>query len=327
MKAKTTKTTKSNNKDFAKDLTNKIIDMINSGKTSEWIKAWAESPAPHNPVTGSKYSGVNWLALQMALREKDQFNGTSSEWVTYKQAQKLSGEVYPFKDGINMKGRGVPIIRVGMYTKTVQDNNGKDVDRNFKFMKGFIVFNADFVKNYETKQPKTMNSFMRADYIEAFINRQKADIVEQGDKAFYAPMFDQIQVPNLERFNSLEDYYATLLHELVHWTSHKDRLGRNFDKKFDGDSMQSYAFEELVAELGSAMLCSKLGIEGKLQHENYLASWLKILKSDTKHIISASKYAYEAMEFILARGEYTKYFEEEALLSKKDLHDVARIPC
>ena len=95
-------------------------------------------------------------------------------------------------------------------------------------------------------------------------------------------------------FRSTEDYYATALHELSHWTGHESRLNRSFGKRFGN---QAYAFEELVAELGSAMLCAHLKIDGQLQHANYIANWLEVLKNDSKNILKAGALAQKILDF------------------------------
>ena len=114
-----------------------------------------------------------------------------------------------------------------------------------------------------------------------------------------------ILLPRKTDFKSAPDYYATALHELTHWTGHKDRLARNFTGRF-GDS--AYAFEELVAELGAAFLCASTGIDGQLQHESYIASWLKVLKHDKKAIFTAATAARRAVELLTSKAAH----EEQA---------------
>ena len=127
-----------------------------------------------------------------------------------------------------------------------------------------------------------------------------------GSSAHYSPTGDYVQMPSLEAFRSADDYAGTLAHELVHWTGHESRCDRQFGKRFGDDA---YAFEELVAEIGSAFVCAQTGIalEG-LQHDRYVASWLKVLKGDKRAIFTASSQAKKAAEFLMASAE-----EEEAL--------------
>ena len=115
------------------------------------------------------------------------------------------------------------------------------------------------------------------------------------NRACFIPSLDKIHLPNKTEFKSIPDFYATALHELTHWTGHKSRLVRDFSGRF-GDA--AYAFEELIAELGAAFLCASTGVDGQLQHDSYIASWLKVLKNDKKAIFTAAAAARKAAEFL-----------------------------
>ena len=144
--------------------------------------------------------------------------------------------------------------------------------------------------------PKT--EFQTIEECEDFIKLSGATIQHGGNSAHYAPASDYIQLPAREDFKSKQDYYATALHELSHWTGHKSRIDRDFSKsKRWGDS--AYAFEELVAELGAAMLCAHLKIDGQLQHASYVASWLKVLKQDSKAILKAGAEAQKILDYLV----------------------------
>jgi antirestriction protein ArdC len=105
-------------------------------------------------------------------------------------------------------------------------------------------------------------------------------------------------LPNRERFTTPENYYATALHELTHWTGHESRLNRQFGKRFGDDA---YAFEELVAELGAAFTVGQLGmVDATIEaHASYLDSWIKVLQSDKRAIFTAASQAAKASDFIL----------------------------
>jgi antirestriction protein ArdC len=119
-----------------------------------------------------------------------------------------------------------------------------------------------------------------------------------GDKAYYAPALDVIQLPVPEAFRDAESYGATKAHELTHWTKHPARLDRDFGGKRFGDT--GYAREELVAELGAAFLCADLGItpEPREDHASYLAHWLQILREDKRAIFAAAAHAQRAVDFL-----------------------------
>jgi len=126
----------------------------------------------------------------------------------------------------------------------------------------------------------------------------RADIRHGGNRAFYAIDADRVQLPPFESFADVESYYATLLHELMHWTRHPTRLAREFGRKRWGD--EGYAAEELVAELGAAFLCADLAItlEPRPDHANYIASWLTVMKNDKRVIFTAAAHAQRAADYL-----------------------------
>ena len=130
-----------------------------------------------------------------------------------------------------------------------------------------------------------------------------ASVRIHGDSAHYTPSTDTITMPDRERFfatssgSAAQNWYATLLHELVHWSGADHRLARTFGKRFGDDA---YAMEELVAELGSAFLCGDLGLSTspRPDHASYLASWLKVLKADNRAIFTAASAAAKAADYL-----------------------------
>ena len=139
--------------------------------------------------------------------------------------------------------------------------------------------------------------------IETFIARTGAAIIHGGERACYSPKLDEIQMPQQEAFvgsstsSATEAYYATLLHELTHWTAPAHRCDRDLSGRFGSEA---YAMEELVAELGAAFLCADLGIanEPRADHAQYLSHWLKVLKADKRAIFTAASKAAQATAFL-----------------------------
>ncbi len=140
----------------------------------------------------------------------------------------------------------------------------------------------------------------RNEEAEAFFGATGAVIRHGGNSAHYSGGSDHVQMPVFESFRTPESYYATLAHELTHWTKHKNRLDREFGRKKWGD--EGYAKEELVAELGAAFLCADLGLtpEAGLDHAAYIQSWLKVLKDDKRAIFSAAAHAQRAADYLHA---------------------------
>jgi antirestriction protein ArdC len=128
-----------------------------------------------------------------------------------------------------------------------------------------------------------------------------ARIRHWGAEAFYSPILDQITMPEPGLFRDLDHYHATLAHELSHWTGHQSRLARQMSGRFGSEA---YAMEELVAELSSAMLGAELGlpVDHLDHHASYLASWLKVLKADSRAILTVAAKAEEAASLLLRLG-------------------------
>lgn len=169
----------------------------------------------------------------------------------------------------------------------------------------YTVFNAEQVEGLPPAMVvKNVNPAERYAAAEALVAALGADIIHVpgGNVACYRPGMDGITLPEPGQFRTVEDYVATKFHEVIHWTGHPDRLNRTFGKVF-GD--KDYAFEELVAELGAAFLCAHTGVEGHLQHPQYLASWIKELEDNEKAIFRAASLAQKATDFVLNGGKGT----------------------
>ena len=287
--------------DIAQTITDGIIKQLEAG-TAPWVKPWHSKPnegAPHNPASGTYYRGANFIWLSM-LQSAGAF-GTSDKWMTYKQAQDKGAQVTK-----SAKGKGVQVIfyKPLQVQGALNPTTGTHDSKVIPMIKTYTVFNADFIEGLPVDEvieaPKT--EFQTIEECEDFIKLSGATIQHGGNSAHYAPASDYIQLPNREDFKSKQDYYATALHELSHWTGHKSRIDRDFSKsKRWGDS--AYAFEELVAELGAAMLCAHLKIDGQLQHASYIASWLKVLKQDSKAILKAGAEAQKILDYLVKVDE------------------------
>lgn len=286
-----------NNQEIVKAITDSIIADLEQG-VAPWVKPWASKSSsygmPCNPSSGTKYRGINWLWLSM-LQANGQF-GSSNEWLTYKQAQAMGAQVRK-----GAKGVTVVFYKPLMIESDIKNDDGSNASKIIPMLKTFTVFNADMIDGLPVDEtidvePVT-DEFQTLEECEQFIASSGADIRFGGDGAFYMPTADYIQLPEKTAFNTNSDYYATALHELSHWTGHKSRLDRDFSKsKKWGDS--AYAFEELVAELSAAMLCSFNKIDGKLQHSSYIASWLKVLKNDQRAIFKAAADAQKVLDYL-----------------------------
>ena len=263
---------------IAQTITNNIITQLEAG-VAPWVKPWNSHgvDAPFNPIAKRYYNGINFIQLSM-------MPGSTHNWVTYKQAQSVGAQVRKGSKGVQV----IYFSPLEVTDKVTGDS------KKIPMLKTYTVFNADQVDGLELPVIEAPTQNNTVESCEAFIKAQRARIEFGGNRAFYVPSLDYIQLPGLDQFKSTPDYYATALHELSHWTGHESRLNRDFKNRFGSEA---YAFEELVAELGSAMLCAHLKIDGQLQHSSYIASWLKVLKDDPKNILKASALAQKILNF------------------------------
>ncbi len=276
-------------------VTDRIIDDLAKG-VRPWLKPWTAGntadritlPLRHN---GTPYRGMNVLLLWGEAMHKGY---RSAIWMTYKQATELGAQV--------RKGEhGSLVVYADRFTTTEQNESGEDVERSVPFMKAYTVFNAEQVDGlpaHYLNAPEPKGEPLKlAQEAEQFFANTGARFRHGGDKAFYAPSQDFIQLPPADAFKDAESYAATKAHELLHWTGHASRMAREFGKRF-GDT--AYAREELVAELGSAFLCAALGItpEPREDHAAYLGHWLAVLKEDKRAIFSAAAHAQRAADYL-----------------------------
>jgi antirestriction protein ArdC len=274
--------------DIHQTITNQIIEAMESART-RGLRLWDSQPSlPLNLTTGKPYSGINVLMLWAAgLR-----NGyTSPYWLTYKQAADRGGQV--------RKGeRSTPCVFYKPWES--EDTNpatGETETTRGAVLKSFRVFNVDQIDGIEAPAPEPRPAFVAIEDAERILAASPAPIHMGGTQAFYRPATDTIHLPPREAFINPEAFYSTALHEICHSSGHKSRLNRDFSGRF---GTEAYAFEELIAELGSAFLNADLGIiASTLQdHADYLVSWVKILKENKKAILTAAAQASKAHAFI-----------------------------
>lgn len=282
--------------DIYSRITSKIVAALEQG-VRPWTQPWnAELVTGRitRPLraSGEPYQGINVLTLWCDAAEK---GFASPVWMTFKQAMTLGANV--------RKGeKGSPVVYADRMTKKDADATGEETERSIPFLKGYTVFNCEQIEglpeHYYAKPLPVPDSIARIAAVEEFVTATNATIRSGGVRAFYSVTDDYVQLPPLECFRDSESYYATLLHELTHWTRHTSRLNRDFGRKRWGDA--GYAAEELVAELGSAYLCADLGItpETREDHASYIASWLEVLKNDSRAIFTASAHAQRAADFL-----------------------------
>lgn len=285
--------------DLYERVTAQIVASLEQG-VKPWLKPWSAA-APGNAVrplraNGQPYRGINVLMLWGAAADHGY---ACPVWMTFKQALELGGCV--------RKGEhGSLVVYASTFTRTETDNQtGEEAERDIPFLKGYTIFNAEQIdglpERFRAPAPALPAGLERIERAEAFAAATGAVVRHGGNRAFYSPSGDFVQMPPLQAFRDAESYYGVLAHELTHWTGHQSRLARAFGKRF-GD--KAYAFEELIAELGSAFLSADLALtpEPRTDHADYLANWLDVLKADKRAIFTAASHAQRAADFLSGFG-------------------------
>lgn len=322
--------------DWYEELTNRIISVLEelALNPKAWSKPWKGlSGMPRNGLTGRHYNGFNVWLLALVGRG-------DPRWYTFNQAKEATGyKRNPDWKGRSDTYRGVKKwvwtgegedpghgVRKGehgthvFYWHFVKKYEDRDTGREIRkpsqsqivsgkaklartipVIKVYTVFNATQIDGLPTLDIPDIDPGEKYAQAQALVEILSVDVRHHAgsDVAGYSPKTDDIQLPAPGQFKDIEHYWATALHEVVHWTGHGSRLDRDLSVRFGSDA---YAFEELVAEIGSAFLCAHLGIEGELQHPQYIAHWLKRLREDKYAVFKASSLAQQAMDFILAGG-------------------------
>ncbi|WP_144094463.1 ArdC family protein [Croceicoccus sediminis] len=281
-------------------ITQEIIARLESG-TKPWIKPWRGVPVSRPlRACGIPYRGMNVFWLWMVA---DMCGYASPFWMTYNQAKELGAQV--------RKGEKSTIaIFYKSYTKEVEaPDTGEKTDESRRVLKAYPVFNADQVEGLpERFHPAATLEVVepegRQAELDSFFASIPAVLRHQGDEAYYEPVADRVTMPPLHLFSGFDHYYATLAHELSHWTGHASRLDRNLKNRFGS---AAYAAEELIAELSSAMLGAEFGLPVTHldSHASYIEQWLKLLKQDDRAILTAAAKAEEASRLLLRLGGRT----------------------
>lgn len=290
-------------------VTENIINLLEKGEIP-WQKPWATNGqgAPTNLESGKTYRGINFWNTALISMDR----GYSSKYfASFKQVSDLGGKV--------RKGeKGIPIV----FFKMLEKENSQGETDEIPLARYSTVFNIeqcdglDSIKEIEKKnsgakvfeftpieraETVSQNYFGTGPEHDPLIRKLTLDLRHGGNKAFYSPSCDYIQMPEKTSFRKSEEYYSTLFHEIVHSTGHEKRLNRTELKSIAGFGSHEYSKEELVAELGSAYLCSHAGISMPVIENQaaYIGHWLKKLRDDRKLLVSAASKAMAATDFVL----------------------------
>jgi len=285
--------TKKTRKEIINKVADKFIEALKTQK-GDWKKSkiWKslESGLPINANTRKSYNGFNIINL---LLDREIHNYDNNEWGTFKMWNDMG---YRLKK--NEKCSYVFFNKpFEVEDPTKLDEFGNPKKKKIFYLKPYAVFNANQVEGYEVKKAQAPNKAKALKNVDKYVENTGAEISHGGDRAYYSPNFDRIQMPSKESFLGTEEYYGTLLHELVHWTGHEKRCKRDFSGFFGSEA---YAIEELVAETGSSILSSILGISQTVRedHLKYVNSWIKNLENKPEQVIKAINKSTKAIEHL-----------------------------
>jgi len=297
-----------NTNEIYRQVTQQIIESLEAG-VLPWKRPWVGAGLPKNAESLRSYGGVNILLLWIQSETKNW--SSSNLWGSYKCWQRLKGNV---KRG----EKGTRIVFWDVRKRVEKDaETGEEKERKIFLAKRHTVFNlhqvtGKVVERLMEEQEATTN-FENHSLADEVIASTGADIFYGGTKAGYNLTRDEICLPPKCAFTSPDGFYSTAFHELAHWTGHPSRLDRLQKNSRFGE--KSYSFEELIAECASSFICSTLKIENVAASAAYLASWLEVLKSDSKAIFTASTAASAASDFILSFSKEAATADEVAAVT------------
>ena len=280
------------------DITDKIIAELEDGRLP-WVQPWGTAAAqaplamPRNAATSRQYSGINVLILWGAVIQQGY---PTQHWLTFRQALSLGGNV--------RKGeRGTTVVYADRFTPEDEKRRARETgeDANsIPFLKRFTVFNAaqceGLPDDIAVEAPPPPPGLIEP-RVEELIAATGIDFRIGGNRAFYVPSQDYVQVPPPQAYFEPINWHRTALHEMGHATGHASRLGRDFSGAF---GTRKYAFEELIAEISSAFCCASLGIVPTVRHADYIGSWLEVMREDSRAIVRAASQASKAADWLLA---------------------------
>ena len=291
------KTTATAPRDHYAEVTSQVIAALEAG-TPPWRRPWDPDKAggpsmPRNATTGARYRGINVLTLGMSPLA---FTSGDPRWATYKQAADRGWQVRKGERGTT--AYFFKRLEIRDDAKPADDD---DATRRIPLLRAFTLFHASQIDGLPTFVAPTVEEapWRKPEAADTIVVNSQAVVRIGGDRAFYSPATDHIQMPPQHAFHSAAGFASTVLHELGHWTGAETRLNRDLRNGFGS---HDYAREELRAELAQVMVCAELGLPDCdfANGAAYIASWLERLKSDRKEIFRAAADAQRIADFLLA---------------------------
>ncbi len=295
-----TKKSTTNKRDLYQEVTNKMITLLEKG-VAPWRCTWNKYGLARNYATGHIYTGINAFLMNLTPHPIPYFlsfrqakakggnikKGAKSEMVFFYKPLFKDKNFIKADEAVNLKGRGEEVKVIPM-------------------LRYFNVFNVQDVEGIKIEIPEvTLKEHERIEQCEAIIKgmpNPPSLVFEDANRAYYAPITDKLNMPDIGQFETAEEYYSTFFHEATHATGHPSRLNREGITALNPFGSPGYSKEELTAEMGAAFLCARAGINYDEITENsaaYLQGWLNVLKADKKMIFKAAAEAQKAVDYIL----------------------------
>ena len=290
-------------KEYLTTIRDNLVEQLQNNP-NKWHNSFINKNMPTNAVTGKHYNSTNFFNLNWVANSN---NYAQNLWASYLDWHKIGAKI------IKGETHKAKVLYYGTFKKENEKTNKEDV---IPFLKATPVFNIAQVDLSECKikfdNSDNVNKVVSIQEIDNFVNDTGVVIKHSNDgRCYYAKTTDYIHMTNKENFiktsyaDETNNYYSVLFHELIHSTGHAQRLDRfkDNDKKFKDNAQQSYAFEELIAECGSIMLCQQFNLEKTIRadHALYIKSWISALKNDVKFLTSSLTRAYKATDYLLKK--------------------------
>ncbi len=279
-------------RDHYQEITDKIIAALESG-TKPWQQPWKSgSPGmPVNATSGRQYHGINVLLLAMTSFAL----GGDPRFCSYKQATDRGWQVRKGE-----RGTTVFFFKRMLVEDRSASPDAEDRTKAIPMLRAYTVFNGSQIDGIPAYVALDVSEapWRRPEAADIILANSKAVIRIGGDRAFYSPSLDFIQLPEPASFNTAESFACTSLHEASHWSGARHRLDRDLTGRFGS---AHYAQEELRAELSSVFLGKVLDLPCDIpNHANYIASWVAKLKEDKREIFRAAADAQRIADYLLA---------------------------
>ena len=277
-----------------------------------WHQEWQNVIAPYNAVTGRGYRGLNYFWLACIAMDK---NYADPRWCTFNQAKDKGWKVIKGEKGTRVEFWSMYDTKTKKKLTPSQVKKLRDTlelsefhDRVKPISNVFTVFNGEQLDGIPKLKVENRRLFSTAELIELrdrLLKNMELRLREGGNEAFYSPTNDYVNMPMIERFDGAYSYMSTFLHESAHASGAKHRLNRDLSGRFGSES---YAKEELGAEIASAFTASATGIKSEQaptmeNHAAYIQNWIKVLENNPNELFAAIKDAEKISDYLLEKGE------------------------